>query len=204
MTPNQVTALSGGFALAAVIVIASAAPGVLVGVSVCLFLLLSFALDSADGQLARLRGGGSRTGEWLDHVIDCGKNVGLHAAILVGMYRFADIPSQAFLLVPLVFLTSATVTFFAGTLAEKLKAQAVTEERAPQEASLRRSLLQLPGDSGVIALAMITLVNGTLFLAVYSALALASAVLMVAYLVHWYRELACADKADQVPQVAIH
>jgi phosphatidylglycerophosphate synthase len=43
-------------------------------------LVLGYALDAADGQLARLRGGGSSLGEWLDHMIDSAKVVGPHLA----------------------------------------------------------------------------------------------------------------------------
>ena len=64
--------------------------------------MLGYALDSADGQLARLRGGGSLTGEWLDHVIDSFKISTLHLAVLVMAYRFFPTPTW-WLLVPLVF-----------------------------------------------------------------------------------------------------
>ena len=50
-------------------------PSLPVGVLVAACWSLGYALDSADGQLARLRGGGSLLGEWLDHMIDSVKVV---------------------------------------------------------------------------------------------------------------------------------
>ena len=57
------------------------------GVVVSLLLILGYALDSADGQLARLLGGGTPEGEWLDHVIDSAKLATIHLAVLVSLYR---------------------------------------------------------------------------------------------------------------------
>src|SRR6185436_886779 len=88
LTPNAVTGISALFSAAAIAIIACLSPSVGVGVLVAVLLLLGYAFDSADGQLARLRGGGSPAGEWLDHVVDSIKVVALHLAVLIGWFRF--------------------------------------------------------------------------------------------------------------------
>ena len=92
LSPNQVTILSGLTSLAGIAVLAIAPATVPVGFLVAFLLALAYALDSADGQVARMQGGGSRTGEWLDHVIDCLKISALHMAVLVAWYRSYELP----------------------------------------------------------------------------------------------------------------
>ena len=58
LTPNQVTAISAVFTFAGIGVLATGTPSWWLGVLVAALLVLGYALDSADGQLARLRGGG--------------------------------------------------------------------------------------------------------------------------------------------------
>ena len=68
MTPNQVTVLSAVATGAGLVLLVSGEPSPLRAAGVTVLLILGFALDSADGQVARLTGGGSPSGEWLDHV----------------------------------------------------------------------------------------------------------------------------------------
>ena len=56
LTPNMVTAISAFFSFAAIAFLALVQPSVWLGLAVCLGLVLGYAFDSADGQLARLRG----------------------------------------------------------------------------------------------------------------------------------------------------
>ena len=88
MTPNMVTAVSAAFSFAGIGVLIFWHPSALTGMIVCLCLALGYAFDAADGQLARLRGGGSISGEWLDHMVDATKISALHLAVLIGVYRF--------------------------------------------------------------------------------------------------------------------
>lgn len=62
LSPNQVTLVSAVFSFAAVAGVALAGPSWGQGVAVWAGLAVGFAFDSADGQLARLRGGGSAAG----------------------------------------------------------------------------------------------------------------------------------------------
>lgn len=62
LSPNQVTLVSAVFSFAAVAAVALGEPSPWQGVAVWAGLAVGFAFDSADGQLARLRGGGSAAG----------------------------------------------------------------------------------------------------------------------------------------------
>lgn len=195
LTPNQVTILSGLTSLAGILVLAIAPPTVLIGCTVAFLLALAYALDSADGQVARMRGGGSVTGEWLDHVIDCLKIASLHAAVLICWYRSFDLP-DAMLLVPIVFAIQASTYFFSKILTDQLRAAAAP---APPPAAqsgpdagpppVLASLLVLPLDYGLLCVTFVLLGFHQLFVLAYSALALAGVLLLAAGFAKWYRDL---------------
>ena len=69
LTPNHLTSIGTALTFVAIGAIALVPPGLLIGVVVSVLLGVGYVLDSADGPLARLRGGGSPAGEWLDHAI---------------------------------------------------------------------------------------------------------------------------------------
>ena len=209
LSPNQVTLLSGCTSLAGIAVLAIAPATVAVGFLVAFLLALAYALDSADGQVARMRGGGSRTGEWLDHVIDCLKIASLHAAVLIAWYRNYDVP-DALLLVPIVFGIQASAFFFGKILTDQLRASAavvaaaaapVPETAPPASAPpaaddgrppVLASLLVLPLDYGLLCVTFVLLGFHQLFVWAYSALALMGVVLLVAAFGKWYRDLSRA------------
>ena len=146
-TPDQVTAASGSTALAALLVTALVdSPGWALGVVVAVVLLVAYALDSADGQLSRLRGGGSPAGEWLDHVVDCAKAIVLHGVVLVWAYRSSDDVPVWFLLVPLAFLLVDVTTTFGLMLRDQLQRRRADRVRVVGSASPVRSLALLPVD----------------------------------------------------------
>ena len=192
LTPNGVTALSGLTTAAGYVLVATVRPGFGMAVLVYRLTALGFALDAADGQLARLRGGGSLSGEWLDHVLDCAKMVGANLAIYLSLNRFFH-PDNWLLAVALAFQLVAVVTFFAGTLTELLKHRLpATGTPAPADAGSAitvRSLALLPADYGVFCLVLLLLGWRAGFLVGYTALFCANVVLMVALLVKWFREL---------------
>ncbi|WP_049580297.1 CDP-alcohol phosphatidyltransferase family protein, partial [Streptomyces sp. SBT349] len=131
LRPNHVTALSGLLSGAAVAGIALARPSWPLALAVWAGLVLGFALDSADGQLARLRGESSPAGEWLDHVVDCAKITALHAAVLISFHRFFALPNEGWLLVPLLFQLAAVLIFFGGLLTDKLTPRPPAAPAAP-------------------------------------------------------------------------
>jgi phosphatidylglycerophosphate synthase len=88
LTPNQVTMASLAVALLAA---ACCAVGARWGyVAGAVLLQLSFGLDCADGQLARLTGTFSEFGGWLDAMVDRLKEYAVYAGLAVGSARVGD------------------------------------------------------------------------------------------------------------------
>lgn len=193
MTPNQVTLVSAAFTFAALAGVALARPGPWTGVLVYLGLAVGFALDSADGQLARLTGRGGPDGEWLDHVVDCAKMILVHTAVLISFHRCFALPSDGWLLLPLGFLFVAVLTFCAGLLREQLgRAAARGAPKGPDgsaPASRLRAAALLPADYGVFCLVFLLLGDETAFRAGYAVLAAVHAVFLALFLGKWFREL---------------
>jgi len=197
MTPNAVTAVSAVFTFTAIALLASLPATWPVGIAVWLLLAIGYAFDSADGQVARLRGGGSRSGEWLDHVVDSLKIVTLHLAVLITAYRYFALPSAAWLLVPIGFTAVATVLFFAMILNDQLKAvhAAKTGVRVAQtrKSSLLRSLLVLPTDYGLLCLIFVALGAPPVFFVIYCVLFVANAGYLALAAVKWFRDMKALD-----------
>jgi phosphatidylglycerophosphate synthase len=192
LTPNAVTGLSAVATFSAVVVLATVPLGGAVGVLVTALLVLGYALDSADGQLARLRGGGSPAGEWLDHMVDALKIATLHLALLIGLYRFEVVERGPLLLVPVGFSVVASVLFFGTILNEALRERhgAVTRAATAGERPSRlRAVLILPVDYGILCLVFLLGAWPTAFLAVYGVLFLGTAVYLALASVKWFGEM---------------
>ncbi|MCB0911276.1 MAG: CDP-alcohol phosphatidyltransferase family protein [Propionibacteriaceae bacterium] len=191
MTPNQVTGVSAVFTYSGIVVVALAPIAVWTGILVAALLVLGYALDSADGQLARLRGGGSLAGEWLDHVIDSGKIATLHVAVLVAFYRAGVEP--IWLAVPLVFMVFYVIHFFGMLLTELLTRVHIARQglpATPGSASQLMSILKLPTDYGLLCLVFVFWGIDPVFRWIYLLLALAMAGYTLLVLVKWYRQVA--------------
>jgi phosphatidylglycerophosphate synthase len=190
-TPNHMTAASFIAFLAGVALLVMVTPGVVMAIAAMVLLQLGFAFDSADGQLARLRGGGSASGEWLDHVVDSGRHLLFHLAVLIGLYRFTDV-ADAVLLIPLAFALVSTVRFFAQILAEQL---ARRDPIAGPESVPRFGVwIQAPADTGILNLVVLLWPWTPAFIWVYSVMALLNALLLAATLIRRYRELVSLNK----------
>ncbi|WP_407564508.1 CDP-alcohol phosphatidyltransferase family protein [Streptomyces sp. 184] len=198
LRPNHVTLLSAAVTSGGIATVALVRPGWGPALAVYALLVVGFALDSADGQLARLRRESSAAGEWLDHVVDCAKVTAVHAAVLVSFYRFFDLSSDAWLLLPLGFQLAAVLIFCGGLLADKLKPKPAplpdgTPALAPPPPSRLRAVALLPVDYGVFCLVFLLLGSESAFLAGYTALAAAAALFLVAFMAKWFRELSAAS-----------
>lgn len=199
LRPNQVSAISACFTYAAIAGIACLRPTLPVAVVVVVLLVLGYALDSADGQVARLAQNGSIAGEWLDHVLDALKIATFHGAVAISWFRFFGLSHAGWLLVPLGFGAVSSVFFFALILSDLLRrvervragGTAVTTASVnPDEAaSVLRSLVVLPNDYGVLCLTMILLPLHRTFMAVYTVLAAANGLFLLAGLYRWFREM---------------
>ena len=189
LTPDQVTLLSGLCSLTAIalLLVPASLP---VGLAVGGLLVLGFALDSADGQLARLRRSGSRAGEFLDHMLDCVVKCGLHAGVLVAGYRAGERGSV--LLVPLAFQIVSVLLFFGGTLVAKLREQSArpdTERPGRRVTDRASSVLLLPADHGILCLTFLLWGVPDIFGPAYALLLLAHTALLAVFAFVWYREL---------------
>ncbi len=216
LVPNQVTAISALITYSGIAVLAFVEPSGATALLVALLLLLGYALDSADGQLARLTHLGSPSGEWLDHVIDMGKICLLHGAVAISWVRWGipgmD-PGTWALGVPLVFLTVSVVAFFGWLLSELLirvgAARQQNQARSNSEADISataapatppaapapalRSLLRLPGDYGLLALTFAWFAT-PLFAFSYTLLMAANALILIAALPVWFRQVRASEE----------
>ena len=184
--PNAVTGVSALATIAALVVVAVVPMSIGSGIAAAALLVLGFALDAADGQVARLTGASSRAGEWLDHVVDAGKMVGVHAAVLVGFVASGR-ASGPWLLLPLAYALVSVVLFAGLTLYSLLAAPAAGAARPP---STLRAVLLLPADYGILAVAFVLWGAPMVFIAVYAALLLATSVITALLCRKWFRSLA--------------
>lgn len=205
-TPNQVTFVSALCTFGGILTLLLAPPTWLVGILVCAALLLGYALDSADGQLARLRGGGDPSGEWLDHVVDSAKIPTLHLAVMISVHRFGEQP-EVWLFVPIGFAIVESVLFFAMMLNEQLRrwythsaprnhdspsagaSPWVGDAIARKTPSLLRSLAVAPTDYGTLCLAFALLGVQAVFASVYTVLFLAHLGFLCLALPNWFRRM---------------
>lgn len=199
MTPNQVSLVSAAITYAGIALIATVRPSWPVSVGVGVLLVLGYALDSADGQVARLRGGGSPAGEWLDHVLDAVKLSAFHLAVAICWFRFYTLKHPALLLIPLGYAVVAAVFFFAITLSDLLRRIArlrgggtglMTAMVDPAEpAPVLRSIVVLPNDYGVLCLLMVLLAAHNVFIVCYALLLAANVLFLGAGCMRWFREM---------------
>ena len=192
LTPNQVTAVSAVLTFAAILTVALVPPSLAMGLTVALLLALGYALDSSDGQLARLRGGGTLTGEWLDHMIDCAKNSSIHLAVLISLYRFGDVDAQL-LLLPAAFQVVVTVLFFGNILTEQLRGGPLKGRTEHQGRSVVRSVLVAPADYGLLCVSFAAFAAQGVFLGIYAVLLLGNIAYLAGGLVRWRSQLAALD-----------
>ncbi len=196
LTPNQVTYISAVFTFAGLIVLALAPASVPVGIVVSVLLVIGYALDAADGQLARLRGGGSLLGEWLDHMIDSVKVASLHLAVLITFYRNFDL-APGWLLIPIGFAIVSAVHFFGMILVDLMgrtkRAEAGLPAPPKEGAHLAKTLLKLPTDYGVFCLVLLLLGFHLAFFWVYAFLAVATAGYTLLVIGKWRRDVVALD-----------
>ena len=196
MSPNQVTYLSALVTLAGLVLLAVAPAGWLTGVGVSVALALAYALDSADGQLARVQGRSSLFGEWLDHMIDSVKVVALHVAVLISMYRNFDLPA-GWLFLPLLFAISSSSHFFGMILMDHLarlrRAQVGLPPPPRQPENRLKTLLKMPIDYGVLCLSFLTLGAHLVFLTLYGLMAVAMFGYTVLVVGKWRKDVAALD-----------
>ena len=190
LSPNAVTGISALFTLGGIGALAALPPAWWVGLLVAGCLVVGYAFDSADGQVARLSGTGSSAGEWLDHMVDATKVSLLPLALTVGLFR-ADAVPVVWLLVPLLNAVVGAVLFFGMILTEQMRRAHGVRSAAPvrRGGPDLRALLMIPTDYGVLCLTFLLLGAVPVFTAVYTVVTVLTTAFVVAASVKWYREL---------------
>lgn len=184
LSPNAVTLLSVVSSLAGMSVILLLPSHWSAAILASLLLLAGYALDSADGQLARLQGGGSLAGEWLDHVVDSARLPLFH--LVIAAYFFREEMSIWLVSAALVFSLVTSVWFFSQTLAGKLS----TAEGPHSDAPAWVSFVKLPYDVGILYLTVATLAFANIFTTLYLTLFAVNALVAAASMARKYRSLA--------------
>jgi phosphatidylglycerophosphate synthase len=188
LTPDAVTLISAVWSGIGIGLLFTTRPTISMGIAVAVLLALGYAFDAADGQLARLGGGGSAAGEWLDHVVDCAKVSLLHAAVLVSLER-TGVP-RAWLYVPLGFLVVANLFFFTYIVGALLFRDHGGGARPPSaSSSVLRSLAALPTDYGLLCAVFLLWGVPSVFLGVYGLLLLGTMGYLALALPKRFREL---------------
>lgn len=190
LSPNAVTGVSALFTFSGIALLIALPPSWGQGAAVAVLLVLGYAWDSADGQVARLTGLGSPAGEWLDHAVDAVKVVTLPLALAVGL-AVHDVVAPAWLLVPLVSAITSSVLFFAMILTDQIRRAHGVRSQAPTDGRFPwlRSVLVLPTDYGVLCWTFLLLGAPTVFLWVYTAITVCTSVFLALALVKWFREV---------------
>lgn len=188
LTPNMVTALSAVVTASGLVILVAMPPSLMVGVGVALLLILGFALDSADGQVARLLRRSSPAGEWLDHVVDAGKMVLVHTAVLLAGWRFWD-GDIRWLLLPLAYQAISVVMFAGLTLVDLLERGSDRGPAAARSPSTLRAVALLPADYGVLAMSFLLWGMVEVFRIWYAALVVLNLIICIGMLIRWFRKL---------------
>lgn len=132
--------------------------------------LFQYALDSADGILARRRGMSSPIGEWLDHSLDGVRILVLHVAVLVTFF----LNSNDFQGVHLFAVSLGIISMGGNFITNQLKVKILGVRSGDAIGNLNglkwllAKILFLPADSGVYYFCF-ALVHTTFFVHIYLA-----------------------------------
>lgn len=191
-TPNMVTAMSAVLSLIGMGLLIFVSPSLWLGVVVAAFLAAGYLFDSADGQLARLQQRSSKTGEWIDHVVDAFRSPAIHisTAIAVMIYR----PENWWLaVVAVVYSLVTSGQFLSQILAESFVRRAgATQTRGGN----LRSWILLPTDSGTLCWSFILWGIPPAFAVVYLLLAVIALAHSAVSLRRRYTDLVALDNRE--------
>lgn len=195
LSPNGISLVSASFSFAGIALVAFADPSLGVALGVTALLVVGYALDSSDGQVARVTGRGSLLGEWLDHMIDAAKVASLHAAVCWSALHHAE-PPRGWAAVALLYGIVAFVLFFGMILTDQLRRAAGVPKQAAASGSsdMVRALLVLPTDYGVLCLLFLLFGAVSVFYPVYGLLCAANLVLLAVALSSWVGQLRRIDR----------
>ena len=203
LSANAVSLISVGVSALALGLLVALPATWWLGLLVAALLALGFALDSADGQVARVTRTGSPAGEWLDHVIDAVRTPAIHLAVLVALFLRPEV-QRGWLVLPLIFTLVSVGIFMSQILAEQLRraalagrpAAVVPSAPAPAGTGLLRSLALLPTDFGMVCWVFVLWGSAPLFLAGYGLLLLINGLHFPLSAARRFRELRSLGEAS--------
>ncbi|MCU1420053.1 MAG: CDP-alcohol phosphatidyltransferase [Mycetocola sp.] len=186
LSANQVTLISATLSVAGIALLLLTPIVPLTGLLVSLLFVAGYALDSADGQVARLSRTSSPAGEWLDHVIDAVRTPATHLAVLVALSRFEG--TAWIQIIAIAYALLSVGLFMSQILAEQLAGKPVP---LPGDASAerRKSFLLLPTDTGTFCLMFVLWGFPPLFAIAYALMFGMNAVHTVISMWRKYRKL---------------
>ncbi|PID98231.1 MAG: CDP-alcohol phosphatidyltransferase [Actinobacteria bacterium] len=191
-TPNIVTAISFTFSALGMAILIAFPPSIISGIGAAFFLAVGYICDSADGQVARLTGTSSKTGEWVDHVVDAFRSPAIHltTAIALMIYR----PEQWWLaIVALVYGAVTSTQFLSQILAEAFIRAA---QRPQRRGGTLRSFVLLPTDPGTLCWSFIFWGIAAPFATVYTTLAVIAVSHAAVSMRRRYRDLSALDREN--------
>ncbi|MGO3795956.1 MAG: CDP-alcohol phosphatidyltransferase family protein [Pauljensenia sp.] len=197
--PNAVTGMSAVASGIGMVLLLAVAPSPLLGVGVALALATGYLLDSADGQLARLSGRSSKTGEWMDHVVDAFRSPAIHLSVAVAVVL--HLPDTRWLApVAMVYALVTSGQFLSQILAEAMVRGAGASQTRGGDL---RSWVLLPTDPGVLCWSFLLWGTGAPFAVVYSFLAAVAVAHAAISLRRRHRDLLAIDAATSARAAAV-
>lgn len=190
-TPNQVTAISACLSVAGMLVLIFAPFAVSTGVLAAVLLALGFLFDSADGQLARVSKLSSKSGEWVDHVVDAFRSPLVHVAVAIAVTAHEG-PYSWLALVALGYSVVTSGQFLGQILAEALVRKAGAQQT---RGGNLRSWILLPTDPGVLCWSFVFWGWAPAFAVVYGLLAAVAAAHSAVSLTRRFKDLSAVDRA---------
>ncbi len=122
-----------------------------------------------------------------------------HAAVLVAIFRFYDLRSNGYLLIPIGYILVNVTLFFGMQLRDQLRQAGAADQPGRRGSDsawpVIRSVLLLPVDYGTLCLTFILLPVHQAFLVAYAALFAANLVFAARALVKAFRTLASIDSS---------
>lgn len=192
-TPNMVTAASAALSVTGMILLVVLTPAWWVGLPIAALLAAGYLFDSADGQLARVSKTSSKTGEWVDHVVDAFRSPAIHLAVAIAMYLHRG-ETVWLAAMALVYALVTSGQFLSQILAEAFVKSA---GRPQTRGGNLRSFVLLPTDPGTLCWSFILWGIAPAFAVVYALLALVAVAHSAMSLRRRYRDLMALDAARE-------
>ena len=166
-TPNFVSFVSVCFSAIGLVALVALSPACWSGLIVGVALAVGFMFDSADGQVSRVTGASSKTGEWVDHVADAFRSPAIHFCTAIAVMAY--LPESWWLaLVALAYGWVTSGQFMSQILAEQFVRAA---GRKQTRGGNMRSFILLPTDPGVLCWSFVLWGLGAPFMVLYTLLA---------------------------------